>query len=68
MEKGADSHALSKWTNRAVMPQKAIPDLALQTWGPCPRTAEMRWVTRGEDSLDQEKRVVVFLTLGHSDS
>ena len=28
----------------------------------------MRWVTRGEDSLDQEKRVVVFLTLGHSDS
>jgi len=50
------------------MPQKAIPDLALQTWGPCPRTAEMRWVTRGEDSLDQEKRVVVFLTLGHSDS
>ena len=28
----------------------------------------MRWVTRGEDSLDQEKRVVVYLTLGHSDS
>ena len=27
----------------------------------------MRWVTRGEDSLDQEKRVVVYLTLGHSD-
>ena len=50
------------------MPQKAIPDLALQTWGPRPRTAEMRWVTRGEDSLDQEKRVVVYLTLGHSDS
>ena len=36
--------------------------------GAWPRTAEMRWVTRGEDSLDQEKRVVVFLTSGHSDS
>ena len=46
---------------------KTIPDLALQTWGPWSRTGEMRWVTRGDDSLDQEKRVVVYLTLGHSD-